>query len=92
MSEHGLSDVTVRKDLKGLSIRWFLTTQFKDGYTLEYIVSDGLLEHLVVSCEQKLPHNQIVWCFFLVVTRTDYRQIKILRIFQINLGCVLILG
>ena len=64
MSEHGLSDVTVRKDLKGLSIRGFLTTQFKDGYTLEYIVSDGLLERLVVSCEQKLPHNQSVWYFF----------------------------
>jgi hypothetical protein len=57
MSEHGLSDVTVRKDLKGLSIRGFLTIQFKDGYTLEYIVSDGLLERLVVICEQKLPHN-----------------------------------
>ena len=57
MSEHGLLDVTVRKDLKGLSIRGFLTTQFKDGYTLEYIVSDGLLERLVVICEQKLPHN-----------------------------------
>lgn len=53
MSEYGLSDVTVRKDLKGLSIRRFLATRFKDGHTLEYIVSDDLLERLVASCEQK---------------------------------------
>lgn len=53
MSEYGLSDVTVRKDLKGLSIRGFLATKFKDGHTLEYIVSDDLLERLVASCEQK---------------------------------------
>lgn len=64
MSEHGLSDVTVRKDLKGLSIRGFLTIQFKDGYTLEYIVSDGLLERLVVICEQNYRIIRLCGSFF----------------------------